>query len=65
MSPCIGVCQLRAGTSLCEGCLRTLAEISEWSEATSARRREILAAVARRRLVPQNEAAARQKPVSK
>ena len=30
-SPCVGVCQLRPGTSLCEGCLRTASEIGEWS----------------------------------
>lgn len=30
-SPCVEVCRIGAGSSLCEGCLRTLDEISEWS----------------------------------
>lgn len=41
VSPCIDVCRLDAG-GLCVGCRRTLGEISEWSRATEARRREIL-----------------------
>lgn len=31
LSPCIGVCNLR-GDGLCEGCLRTSAEIARWSQ---------------------------------
>jgi len=49
-SPCIGVCQLRRGTDLCEGCLRTLTEITEWGSATAERRREIVAAADKRRI---------------
>ena len=30
-SPCISVCRIAVGTGLCEGCFRTLAEISGWS----------------------------------
>lgn len=40
-SPCVSICRMRGGT--CEGCGRTLAEIAEWSQASDARRREILA----------------------
>jgi hypothetical protein len=40
-SPCIDICRLDA-QGLCIGCRRTIAEISEWSRATEARRREIL-----------------------
>lgn len=47
-SPCIGVCQLQPGTRLCDGCLRTVAEITEWRSASPHRRREILAAAAER-----------------
>lgn len=47
-SPCVGVCRLRTATNLCEGCLRTVAEITEWSGASPTRRREILGAVAGR-----------------
>lgn len=43
-SPCIDICRLdRQG--LCIGCHRTIDEISEWSRASEARRREILRAV--------------------
>jgi uncharacterized protein len=48
-SPCVGVCHLRAGTRLCDGCLRTVEEITEWSSATNDRRFEILAAVSSRK----------------
>lgn len=48
-SPCISVCRLQPGTDLCEGCWRTLAELSEWASAGVDRRRAILAAVAARR----------------
>lgn len=48
-SPCVGVCELHPGTRLCTGCLRTVAEITEWRNASTHRRREILAAVAERR----------------
>jgi uncharacterized protein len=41
LSPCIDICRLDA-QGLCIGCRRTIAEISEWSRATEARRREIL-----------------------
>ncbi len=43
-SPCIGLCKLqqRAGESICGGCFRTTAEISEWVAASKARRQQIL-----------------------
>lgn len=40
-SPCIDICRLDAH-GLCIGCRRTIGEISEWSRASDARRREIL-----------------------
>ena len=48
-SPCINVCTLDAQRRFCRGCLRTLAEITAWSEASDAERWRILAAVAERR----------------
>jgi len=48
-SPCVGVCELQPETRLCAGCLRTVAEITEWRNASAHRRVEILAAVADRR----------------
>jgi predicted Fe-S protein YdhL (DUF1289 family) len=47
-SPCIGVCRMR-DDDVCEGCLRTLDEIAEWSIASDNRRRAILDALAARR----------------
>jgi hypothetical protein len=47
-SPCIDVCRLDA-RGWCIGCRRTIEEITEWSRASEARRREILRAVADRR----------------
>ncbi|MBX9793315.1 MAG: DUF1289 domain-containing protein [Burkholderiaceae bacterium] len=29
-SPCIGVCRMNAATGHCDGCLRTLEEITVW-----------------------------------
>jgi predicted Fe-S protein YdhL (DUF1289 family) len=40
-SPCISVCRMTPDRSHCEGCFRTLAEIAEWSRASSERRRAI------------------------
>jgi predicted Fe-S protein YdhL (DUF1289 family) len=40
-SPCVDICRLDA-QGLCVGCRRTLGEITEWSRASEARRREIL-----------------------
>jgi uncharacterized protein len=46
-SPCIDICRLDA-LGLCIGCRRTIGEISEWSRASEARRREILRGLAAR-----------------
>jgi len=43
-SPCVDICRLDAH-GLCIGCRRTLGEISEWSQASDARRLEILSAL--------------------
>jgi uncharacterized protein len=31
VSPCINICRMNEASGLCEGCLRTLDEISAWS----------------------------------
>lgn len=31
-SPCVSVCRMDAATGLCEGCLRTIAEIAGWGQ---------------------------------
>ncbi|HXA35904.1 MAG TPA: DUF1289 domain-containing protein [Steroidobacteraceae bacterium] len=46
-SPCINICRLDA-RGLCVGCRRSMNEIAEWPGASEARRREILAGLARR-----------------
>jgi predicted Fe-S protein YdhL (DUF1289 family) len=43
----VDICRLDT-RGLCIGCRRTIEEISEWSRASEARRREILSEVARR-----------------
>lgn len=39
-SPCIGVCRLKKG--VCIGCFRTAKEITEWWDADSVRKIEIV-----------------------
>jgi len=48
-SPCVDICRLDP-QGLCIGCRRTLGEIAEWSQATDARRLEILSALKARTL---------------
>ena len=50
-SPCVDICRLDA-QGLCIGCRRTLGEIAEWSQASDARRLEILGALQMRTLRP-------------
>ncbi|MDB5848165.1 MAG: YbaK/prolyl-tRNA synthetase associated region [Rhodoferax sp.] len=33
-SPCISVCRVNADSGLCEGCFRTLGEISSWGRSS-------------------------------
>jgi len=46
-SPCVDICRLDE-RGLCIGCRRTIGEITEWSRASDARRREILNELKRR-----------------
>jgi uncharacterized protein len=48
-TPCIKICVIDPGTSLCEGCGRTLAEIAGWSRLAPAERRRIMAELPARR----------------
>ena len=48
-SPCINVCKMDAPTGLCQGCYRTIDEITRWSRAAEDERARILDAVAERR----------------
>ena len=47
-SPCINVCRMNPDTGLCEGCLRTLAEIAAWSGMGPDEKRAVLARLAAR-----------------
>ena len=48
-SPCIKACRLNPATGLCDGCLRTIGEITRWGDAGRAERSRILTAVVERR----------------
>ncbi|MBU1362319.1 MAG: DUF1289 domain-containing protein [Gammaproteobacteria bacterium] len=48
-SPCINICKMDARNGLCQGCLRTIDEITAWSRLDDAGQQHILAKVARRR----------------
>jgi uncharacterized protein len=53
-SPCVDICRLDA-EGLCVGCRRTIEEITEWSRASEARRREILRELERRSVATSTE----------
>jgi predicted Fe-S protein YdhL (DUF1289 family) len=42
-SPCVGICLLDPATSYCRGCLRSVAEIASWYEASTTEKHAILA----------------------
>jgi len=48
-SPCINVCALDSSKRFCQGCFRTIDEISAWSRVSNDERLKILAAAACRR----------------
>ncbi len=47
-SPCISVCRIQADSGLCEGCFRTISEITAWSRADDADKRQIWSVIAQR-----------------
>ena len=50
-SPCINVCRMHAGSGWCEGCLRTLDEITQWSTLADEGKRAVWVEIGRRRAV--------------
>lgn len=48
-SPCRGICLVDPATRTCRGCLRTIAEIARWYDATTDEKHAILAQLAARR----------------
>ncbi|OYU97842.1 MAG: DUF1289 domain-containing protein [Burkholderiales bacterium PBB5] len=49
-SPCIGVCRMHAASGWCEGCLRTIDEITAWSRLADADKRMLLQQLPARRV---------------
>lgn len=48
-SPCVDVCRMDAASGWCEGCLRTIDEIAQWSALNDDAKREIWSRLALRR----------------
>jgi predicted Fe-S protein YdhL (DUF1289 family) len=49
LSPCVNRCKMDTVTRWCQGCFRSIEEITVWSRISDAERASILAAVTRRR----------------
>ena len=49
-SPCINVCKLNPKNNLCEGCLRTSEEISNWSKYSDNKKKNIISILKNRKL---------------
>ncbi|MEM5438112.1 DUF1289 domain-containing protein [Paraburkholderia diazotrophica] len=47
-SPCINVCRMDPANGLCEGCLRTIDEIANWSSFEDAAKRAVWDEIERR-----------------
>ena len=41
-SPCISICKLNKSTGFCDGCFRTINEISQWTSMTDVERMSLL-----------------------
>jgi predicted Fe-S protein YdhL (DUF1289 family) len=52
-SPCIYVCRIDQKTGFCQGCWRTLAEISFWTRMSEAERLAVMEDLPRRRAAGQ------------
>ena len=50
-SPCISICRMHEPTGWCEGCLRTLDEITVWGTLDNAARRALLQQISPRRVM--------------
>ncbi|WP_370674025.1 DUF1289 domain-containing protein [Pleomorphomonas sp. PLEO] len=47
-TPCVKICRMLEGGSLCRGCGRTLEEIAHWTEMSPEGRRAIMGGLAER-----------------
>jgi predicted Fe-S protein YdhL (DUF1289 family) len=52
-SPCIGICHMNPKTGLCEGCLRTIDEIANWSTGSEEWKRAVWKEISRRSGFPE------------
>ena len=48
-SPCMGICKLFEDTNICQGCFRTLQEITDWSELSETGKLEVLNRIEQRK----------------
>ena len=51
-SPCIGICKIDEPTQLCEGCLRTIDEITRWRGMDDEQKLAVLSACLDRQQIP-------------
>lgn len=51
-SPCLSVCRMDPASGLCEGCLRTLGEIGDWSDLDTRERLAVWARIEQRAQSP-------------
>lgn len=61
-SPCIAICTINAKNKLCDGCLRTLDEIAEWSDMDNVAKREVWVLIAQRAAAAGSQPPALQTP---
>ncbi len=54
-SPCVSICVIDEPTGLCAGCYRTLDEIAGWIDRSAAERRAVVANLALRRALYEDE----------
>ena len=59
-SPCTSVCRMDARTGWCEGCLRTIDEIADWSRMDDPEKRVVWLRLAERRRMLELSAAPRE-----
>lgn len=48
-SPCIGICRINSKSSLCEGCWRTVEEISVWPKMVDGKRQQLMLVLEQRK----------------
>jgi len=51
-SPCVSICTMDSNTGWCEGCLRTIDEIAQWSGMSDPQKRMVWQQLALRRATP-------------